>query len=183
MYRDLDKSHKLALFGKELLNKSSIEEGLPMIASYAVELLNCDRCSVFVYDPQNNRLWTKLSDGVDKIEIDANKGLAGVALHSQEALIVNNPYEDKRFLQRIDEETGYITHNILSLSVFDAFRKPIGVLQFLNKKENSDFNEEDAKLAIFFNHYISTYIEMAKLIQEQKNQNDSTKGIFKLITK
>ena len=160
--------NRLAKFGRELLHKPSLEEGLPMIASYAVELLNSDRCSVFIYDKKRNRLWTKISDGVDKIEIDADKGLAGVALKSKEAIIVNNPYEDRRFLQKIDEETGYITQNILSIAVFDAFRKPIGVLQFLNKKDGKKYTKKDIELATFFNHYISTYLELAKLLEEKE---------------
>ena len=175
MHRDLDRFTKLATFGRELLHKPSLEKGLPMIASYAVELLNSDRCSVFIYDKDKNRLWTKISDGVDRIEIDADKGLAGVALRSKEAIIVNSPYEDRRFLQKIDEETGYITRNIFSIAVFDAFRHPIGVLQFLNKKDGSEYNEEDVELATFFNHYISTYIELAKLLEKREKENDINK--------
>ncbi len=168
MYKDIATFNRLASFGKELLHKPLPEEGLPIIASYAVELLNSDRCSVFVYDKKKNSLWTQISDGVDKIEIDADKGLAGSALHSKEAIIVNSPYEDRRFLQKIDDETGYITQNILSIPVFDAFRHPIGVLQFLNKKDGEDFNQDDVKLATFFNHYISTYLELAKLLEDNK---------------
>ena len=69
MHRDLDKSHKLALFGKELLNKPSIEEGLPMIASYAVELLNCERCSVFVYDQKTQKGDLLLKMNTSKLKI------------------------------------------------------------------------------------------------------------------
>ncbi|MFK5976128.1 MAG: GAF domain-containing protein [Sulfurovum sp.] len=170
MYRDLEKFNRLASFGRELLHRPSIAEGLPMIAEYAVELLDCDRCSVFVYDEKRNRLWTEISDGVDRIDIDADKGLAGAALKSKDAIVVNSPYEDRRFLQKIDEETGYLTQNILALVVFDAFRHPIGVLQFLNKKNEVEFNDKDVELATFFNHYISTYLQMAKLLEEQKNE-------------
>jgi len=168
MHRDIEAFNKLAKFGRELLHRPSPEEGLPMIASYAVELLHSDRCSVFVYNKKKNKLWTKISDGVDRIEIDADKGLAGYALKSREAIVVNNPYEDKRFFQKVDEETGYITKNILSIAVFDAFRRPIGVLQFLNKKNDEEYNQDDVELATFFNHYISTYLELATLLEESE---------------
>jgi hypothetical protein len=37
---------KLANFGKELLNKTSLVEGVPLISKYAKEIIGADRCSV-----------------------------------------------------------------------------------------------------------------------------------------
>ena len=156
---------KLAEFGRKLLSKPLLDEGLPIIASYAVDLLHAERCSVFIYDKERHRLWTKLSDGVKKIEISADEGVAGSTLKGTKVIIVNEPYWDDRFLKKIDHETGYITHNILSAPILDAFRTPIGVLQILNKNEGG-FDEDDIRLATFFNHYISSYVELAKLQEE-----------------
>ncbi|MDX1295470.1 MAG: GAF domain-containing protein [Sulfurimonadaceae bacterium] len=158
---------KLANFGRELLDRvSTLEQGLPMIADYAKEVITADRCSIYIYSPKTKMLWTTLADGIEKIMISADEGIAGSTLQEEKPVIVNNPYKDDRFLQKIDHQTGYITKNIASVPVFDSNRKVIGVLQLLNK--DGDFTEEDTRFMVFFAHYISGYLELATLFREDE---------------
>jgi len=161
----VEKLSKLAGLGRKLLVNPLLDDGLQIIASCAVDLLGAERCSVFVYDEKRHRLWTKHSDGVERIEMSTDEGIAGATLRSTEAIIVNEPYQDDRFLKKIDLETGYTTRNILSAPIFGAFKTPIGVLQILNKNEGG-FDDGDIRILTFFNHYISSYVELAKLKEE-----------------
>lgn len=165
MYKNIKSFTKIAEFGRKLLSRPSIELAIPMISSYAKELLEADRCSVFIYNNQTKCLWTVLSDGVEKIKIPATEGIVGASFQEDKALIVNDPYLDKRFSPTIDHETGYLTHNIIAIPINNAFNRPIGVLQLLNKKKG-DFDKEDQRLLTFFNHYISGYIELSVLFHE-----------------
>jgi len=165
MYKNIKSFTKIAEFGRKLLARPSIELAIPMISSYARELLEADRCSVFIYNPETNNLWTVLADGVEKIRVPANEGIVGASFQEHRALIVNDPYSDQRFSAKVDHETGYLTKNIIAIPINDAFNKPIGVLQILNKKEG-DFDKEDKRLLTFFNHYISGYIELALFFHE-----------------
>ena len=165
MYKNIKSFTKIAEFGRKLLSRPSIELAIPMISSYAKELLEADRCSVFIYNDKTKCLWTVLSDGVEKINIHVDEGIVGASFQEHKALIVNDPYSDKRFSPKIDHETGYLTHNIIAIPINNAFNKPIGVLQLLNKK-NGDFDKEDKRLLTFFNHYISGYIELSILFHE-----------------
>lgn len=164
MYKNIKSFSKIAEFGRKLLSRPSIELAIPMISSYAKELLEADRCSVFIYNDQSKCLWTVLSDGVEKITIPVDEGIAGASFKEGKPLIVNDPYSDKRFSPKVDHETGYLTHNIIAIPINNAFGKPIGVLQLLNKK--GDFDKEDQRLLTFFNHYISGYIELSILFHE-----------------
>lgn len=158
---------KLAAFGRQLLERvRTLEQGLPMIADYAKEVIGADRCSIYVYSPKINMLWTTLADGIEKIMISAEEGIAGSTLHEEKPIIVNDPYKDPRFLQKIDHKTGYITRNLASVPVFDSNRKVIGVLQLLNK--DGVFTEEDTRFMVFFAHYISGYLELATLFREDE---------------
>ena len=165
MYKNIKSFNKIAEFGRKLLSRPSIELAIPMISSYARELLEADRCSVFIYNEESNCLWTVLSDGVEKIKISADEGIVGSAFQEKKALIVNEPYSDERFSSKIDHETGYMTKNIIAIPINDAFNKPIGVLQLLNKNQG-EFDKEDKRLLTFFNHYISGYIELAIFFHE-----------------
>ena len=158
---------KLAQFGRQLLDRvKTLEEGLPLIADYAKEIIGADRCSIYVYNSKINMLWTTLADKIEKIMINADEGIAGSTIAEAKPIIVNDPYNDDRFLQKIDHKTGYVTRNIASVPVFNSDRKVIGVLQLLNKEE--EFAPEDTRFMVFFAHYISGYLELATLFREDE---------------
>ena len=166
MYKNIKSFSKIAEFGRKLLNRPSIEEAIPIISEYAKELLEADRCSVFIYNRPKDCLWTVLADGVETIKISASEGIAGTSFQEKRALVVNNPYEDERFSKKIDLDTGYTTKNIIAMPIINAFNEPIGVLQLLNK-QGGGFDKEDVRLLTFFNHYISGYVELANLFHKE----------------
>ncbi len=154
-----DSYAKLADFGQELLQKNSLREGLEHISAYAKELMNADRCSVYIYEEDQDKLWTTHSDGIKKIIIPAGKGIVGYTLRVRKPIIVNDVYNDPNFLQDVDKKTGYITKNMITTPIFNSNREIIGVLQLINKID-ADFNAEDKRFMIFFAHYISGFIEL-----------------------
>ncbi len=167
MYKNIKSFAKIAEFGRKLLARPSLEQAIPLISSYAKELLEADRCSVFIYDKDRDRLWTVLADGVGEIDIAADEGIAGASFQEKKALMVNHAYSDSRFSPKIDHETGYITENIIAIPILNAFHQPIGVLELLNKF-NGEFDEEDKHLLTFFNHYISGYVELANYFNGER---------------
>lgn len=165
----LDVSHKLAEFGKELLNKKSLESGLPLIAKYAKETIGADRCSIFIYDKEANNLWTTLADGVEKIVIPADEGIVGYTIKQKKPVIINDPYTHPKFLKDIDKKTGYKTNNILTAPIFNPSNEISGVIELLNK--TGGFDNEDIHFITFFAHFISGFIEMLKLFKNKKEAN------------
>jgi len=155
----------LADFGRALLKRPSLTEGLPMISAYAKEVSGAERCSIFVYNPKIQMLWTTLADGAEKIMVHKDDGIVGHTVKEGKPILVNNPYEDDRFLATIDNKTGFVTKNIASIPIFNSDRQIIGVFQLLNKP--GGFSKEDAKAMIFFAHYISGYLELAMLFDDE----------------
>ncbi len=149
---------KLTEFAKELLNKRSLEEGIPLIAKYVKDVVGAQRCSIFIYDNLKHELWTTLADGVDKIILPANKGLVSYTIKIKKPVIANDAYEHAEFLAEVDERTGYKTENIVTAPIFNSQRKVIGVLELLNKE--GGFDEADVKFMIFFAHYVSGFLEL-----------------------
>lgn len=152
---------KLTEFGKELLTKNSLEEGLPHIAKYAKEVVGAQRCSIFIVDQVKNELWTTIADGVERIIVDSKKGIVGYTLRSKTPVIANDAYAHPHFLSDVDKATGYRTKNLATAPIFNSNREIIGVLQLLNKEE--DFCEKDIKFMTFFAHYISGFIELTNI--------------------
>ncbi|MCD6433435.1 MAG: GAF domain-containing protein [Sulfurimonas sp.] len=156
---------KLSEFGRELLNKKSLPEGLPHISKYVKNVIGADRCSIFIYDHDKKELWTTLADKVEKIVIPSNKGIVGHTLEARKPVIANDVYSNPYFLSEIDTETGYQTKNIVTAPIFNSKREIIGIMELLNK--DAGFNNEDVKFMIFFSHYVSGFLELINLYAEQ----------------
>jgi len=161
---------KLTEFAKELLTKRSLEEGMPLIAKYAKDVMQAERCSIFIYDEVNNQLWTTLADGVERITVDADKGLVGYTIKMKKPIITNDAYNHEAFLAEVDEWTGYKTQNIVTAPIFNSSRKIIGVLELLNKK--GGFGNDDVKFMIFFAHYVSGFLELLETYLQQEDRDE-----------
>lgn len=173
--------HQLSILielGKVIAKESDINKILVSIADTARELIEAERCSLFVYDKEKDELWTKVAHGVDDIiKIPANKGIAGYAKLSRDVQIVVDAYSDFRFNPEIDKKTGYVTRSVLAVPLFDSHNEVIGVFQALNKKFGY-FSNLDAELLILIGNYASFMIENALLYQKLKETQN--KIILKL---
>jgi len=160
-----DTHAKLSEFGRELLNKKSLPEGLPHISKYVKNVIGAKRCSIFINDNKKKELWTTLADGVEKIVIPSDKGIVGHTLVAKKPIIANDVYSNPHFLSEVDSQTGYKTNNIVTAPIFNSQREIIGVLELLNK--DGGFDNEDIKFMIFFAHYISGFLELVSLYSNQ----------------
>lgn len=151
----------LAQFGRELLEKKTLVEGLPLISKYAKDVIGAERLSIFIYDAKKQEFWTTLADGVDKIIIPADQGLVGFTLQEKKPIISNDPYSHPQFLDTVDKETGFTTKSVITAPIFSSKREILGVLQLLNKE--SGFDNEDMRFMIFFAHYISGFLELVNM--------------------
>lgn len=157
---------RIADFGKKLGQLNHIEESLPIISEEAKAIVNAERCSIFIVDRDGGMLWTKLSDGIGRIAIGIESGIVGDTVHKKATQVVNNPYDDSRFLSKIDEKSGFITRNILAVPIYNSRQEVIGVIQLLNKY-NGDFNEADEGIMSFFANYVSGTLELALLMEKK----------------
>ena len=148
----------LSDFSKDLVRIATLDDGLPFISAKAKEIIGADRCSVFILDLDRNELWTTLSDGVEKIVVPFDMGLAGHTIRTKKAIMENDAYSNSNFLSDIDMKTGYYTQNILTSPIINSDREVIGVFQLLNKENG--FKKEDLEFITFFAHYVSGFLEL-----------------------
>ena len=158
----MKKFDEIAQFGQKLMASDDIENALELIAEEAKKLVDADRCSLFIVDEEEQILWTKLSDGIGRIVIALDSGVVGDTYQQQAPQMVNNPYEDERFLPNIDKKSGYTTKNIITVPIFNSKRKVMGVMQLLNKIYG-DFDEKDLEVLTFFANYVSGSLELAMI--------------------
>lgn len=150
---------RIAEFGKKLMATENMHNVIALISDEAKELVGAQRCSIFIVDNDDEMLWTTHSDGMGKIIVALDAGIVGATYKTKSPQVVNNPYEDERFLPNIDKKSGYTTENMITIPIFDSKREVVGVIQLLNKE--TDFRDEDVQTLTFFANYVSGSLELA----------------------
>ena len=142
---------------------------LTRLVGLVSEALDAERSSFFLYDAETHELYSRVAQGdlVNEIRFNAELGIAGAAYRSAEPLIIDDPYNDDRFNQSIDEETGYRTERILAVPVTNRAGKVIGVSEVLNRRDGP-FTHADAAVLRAFTTHLAGAIENAQLSERQK---------------
>jgi signal transduction histidine kinase len=161
---EVRKLHSLLELGQLIGFDLQLNEILLKIAQKAVGVMDADRCSLFLYDPKMNELWSTVALGMGEriIRIPSDMGIVGYCFKTGEAVNLKDAYQDSRFNKEVDLQTGYHTRTILCLPLYDRAGEKLGVIQTLNKKEGVFSDEDEAFLRTLGNH-ASVFIEMAQL--------------------
>lgn len=130
------------------------------------EALNAERTSLFLLDREKNELWSKVAQGLDTAEIrfPCSTGLAGYVANEGSLVNIHDAYQDPRFNQAVDEQTGYKTRSVLCAPVVNRQGEIIGVTEVINKKEGS-FDHDDEELLRAMSAQISVSIENIRLYE------------------
>ena len=145
------------------------EEILMELAHMGRNLVQADRCTVWVVDYANNELWTKVAHGIDTIKIPLDSGIVGNAILNKEQMIINNVHENEHFNAEVDKQTGYDTQNMMVIPMFNTQNIIIGAFQVINKNEG-DFDDTDMKYLMLAASYAAETLDAAILADE----NDQT---------
>lgn len=90
------------------------------------------------------------------LRIKSDVGIVGWAMSNNEPVIVNNPRQDWRFFDQIDQEFSFLTRSIMCVPVA-RHSKPIGAIELLNK-EGNEFTDVDVKLVSVLAHLIAVIL-------------------------
>jgi len=156
---------QMAEFGRELLGRPELEKGIPLIMKYLKETIASERCSIFIYNFKLNLLWTIVAEGSRKIILSADQGIVGECVSTKKAIISNDPYNEEHFYADVDKKSGFKTENLACVPILASNGNVIGALELLNSPEG--FTKEDTRFMKFFCGYISGYIELALMFEDE----------------
>ncbi len=121
---------------------------LVKIEKAVLQILDCERATVFLFDKESNELFSLVATGEETIRIPAHAGIAGEAFQSRAMINVPDVYADSRFNPEVDRRTGFRTRNLLTFPMAGHDGQTVGVLQALNKRgggfENGDVHRAEA---------------------------------------
>lgn len=167
---DLIERHRMiGALGQIIISEINLDRLFGLIVNQMTGLMHAQTCSVFLYDPETDELWSMVSSDLqkNKIRISARCGISGWVYSHQTPQIVNDPYDDPRFFKGVDRETGFRTQNILCIPLINRSKVCIGTLQVLNKKDGG-FTEQDLEVFESASNYVTIALENAKLYKDLK---------------
>lgn len=151
----------------KISNEKDLDRLLMLMADMGRELIISDRCTVWLYNKDAEALWTKVAHGVDRIEMPVYNGLAGYAVLTGRSIIIDDAYEDDRFNQNVDKQTGYRTKSILVIPIKNQQGEIIGCYQAINKMTSASiFSDQDLKYLELAATYTGKALESAMLLHE-----------------
>jgi len=119
---------------------------LAEVVNAAKQVLDADRGSVWLYDPNADELVLEVATGIRPVRVRAGTGLAGTCARERKIINVPDCYADPRFDPAVDKASGYRTRCMLTLPLVDHKDVLVGVMQVLNKA-GGVFDDDDEVLA------------------------------------
>jgi adenylate cyclase len=166
--RSLESLYKFLDMSEILTLRAGIEGLIERVVSTASKVMNADRATLFLLDSFTGELWSKVAHGLQnrEIRIPVGQGIAGwVAKHDQ-ILSIPDAYADPRFDSSSDRRTGYRTKSILCGPVKSLQGEIVGVIQVINRKDGSAFEEADEAHFKAFAYQTAITVENFHLYQK-----------------
>ena len=147
-HREVRNLNALLEVSRALGAEMHLDSLLPVIIHKTTEVMDAERSSLFIYDPESDELWSKVAEGMDEktIRFPAGVGIAGDVAKTLETANIPDAYDDPRFNPEFDKQTNFKTKSVLCMPMTTRKGELIGVIQVLNKTDGGTFQEGDEKL-------------------------------------
>ena len=171
---------------KAMSAETDFERLLQLIMEETTRAMEADRSTLFLVDHERGELWSRIALGLKErkeIRFKSHLGIAGHVATTGEPLNIPEAYEDPRFNQEVDRQTGYRTRTILCMPVRNKAGSIVGALQVLNKRAGV-FTPADEEMLDALASQAAIALENAKLYEdlrkayEELKQLDAMKGNF-----
>lgn len=131
--------------------RNALDSVLAVLADRVLQILDAERCTIFIHDPLSKTLWSRVAAGgtVQVIRIATTNGLAGESFTVDRIINIPDAYADARFNREVDQRTGFVTRHVLCVPMHRPDGTKSGVIQVLNKK-SGPFSAHDEALGVVF---------------------------------
>lgn len=159
--------------GQMAASMTEIKNLTKMIINFAVEVTSAEAGSLILYDRERNDLYFAAAigsnvEGLENVRINMGQGVAGIVAESLEPLIIKDAHFDSRFNKNVDKKTGFITKSILCIPLMTK-GECLGVLEVINKKDDTIFCDADLELLSTLGTQISSAIDNANMYSQMKS--------------
>ena len=106
---------KIFFFMNEMVDTKDFGSTILLLTELGRTLANSERASFWYWDRAKKEYWTLVALDSPRIVVPEGSGIVGASIAGNETILINDPYQDDRFNQEVDKETGYQTRSILCI--------------------------------------------------------------------
>ena len=165
----LDTYKRLLVISQILASTLDLLTLLNLIVNAARDITRSEATSILLVDRKTGDLYFEAVTGSKSEEVKRlvvpPDSLSGWVVREGRAQIINDVTRDKRFFSKSDQSTGFQTRSLIAVPM-KVKDKTIGVLEALNRADNSPFTEEDSDLLSILSAQAAIAIENARLFQQ-----------------
>ncbi len=166
--RELEAARRIS---EALFQHLSVEELVEQGLKIALEVVDGQAGCVLLAKPESKELVFYHAIG-DKAPLRGTafpwtQGIAGSVFAKGEPIVIQDVKGDQRHLEKIDQNTGFTTHDMIALPLKRWEGHPIGVLEVMNKK-NGQLDQDDVAILSIIASFTALSIEQARLFQDAK---------------
>lgn len=137
-----------------LASDERFAELLRSIVEVARQIFRARGSSISLYDEETDELVfaavaSEEEQSLVGMRIPSSTGIAGWVLSSRTPLVIDDLKSDPRFARDVAEKTGYVPQGLMAVPLLNDERV-LGVLQVLDRPQNSRFSLEEMELLGLF---------------------------------
>ena len=153
-------------------SKLDLNHVLKKVIYYAIKLTSSVAASIILTnDSDNDLVIAHSTDMKSNIRFPRTKGIAGQCISTGQIKIVNDANENPYHFIGVDESTGFTTKSILCVPL-NIKGSTIGCVELVNKRDNTQFNNDDIAIAALISNLASVSIRNAE--SHEKLQKEIT---------
>ena len=156
------------VFSQEIKLQDLLEQSLHI----ALDVVNAENGSVLLADTDNRTLVFYHSIGEKPVQagtaVPWYEGIAGTVYRTGVPEIVPDAQADRRHFKQVDEATGSITHDMITMPLKRWEGEPIGVIQVMNKRGGTFLDRNDMAILTIISALIAVAIEHTRLVEAAK---------------
>jgi len=154
---------------RRMASYDTLDEILNALVEVTTEQLGAERGTLFLNDAETNELFSRVAQGNIQREIRFlnHVGIAGHVFSTGEPLLIPDAYADPRFNRSVDEQTGFVTRNILCVPIRTVKGEIIGVAQTLNKLKGK-FTRADLEMLGALTTQGTLALQSARFLESMK---------------
>ena len=152
--------------------KIKMHDLLAQALQIALDVVDAENGSILLADPETHMLVFYHSIGdkpvIPGTPIPWDEGIAGTVFRTGHPEIVPDAQTDRRHFKKVDEATGSITHDMITIPLKQWEGAPIGVLQVMNKRGDAFLNKDDLAILTIISALTAVAIEHTRLVEAAK---------------
>ena len=154
-----------------LFQTIDLDELVETTLRIALEEVGAEAGSILLADPETEQLVFHYSIGEKPVPrgtaIAWDQGISGAVFQSGEPRITNQVTQNAAHYRQIDQNTGFVTRDMITVPLRRWRGETIGVLNVLNKR-TGQLNEQDLELLTIISAFAALAIQQAKQFEDAK---------------